>query len=497
MWYRDGRLKVMRNIDEMLNKIGENKEISEGGNNIMTREEKERILARTMEKIGKMEAESKGADDTKDRKVIKLWSGRLTKAVAATVGVALLVGGTAAATIKLNPAISNYFGISNTKQEQTAKDMTSVTEAKAKSNGVTMSVKQVLGDNTGFFAVLQAKGLKDSSDELDFRELSFKVDGVSNDKITYTTNVKMQGIDGNTTTFLVAVRYDEQNRNEADFSGKNVTLSLKDVGSYDRNLRFKLHQKGKWKLRWKLDIKEKSIVKKPDVKMTLLDSEVVWSRLKLTPMSVTVNFDVKKQGKEYFSQSEWEKYEGTDRIVVKFTDGRRIDSRFEDDINENWGSNIVMGFKEIIDMDKVESVSFNGHEIKLKENKNETLYKRFKTNANFTLDISSEVAKYIDIKEENNKTNSDIHCKQDIVTFVGNKEGIKQSLFTIYRLKTDKVDLVGSDEGDPEMKLIGQRGDYVYAIKYSEPETEKAGEVFADIMNEQIPYLLAGFEYII
>ena len=156
-----------------------------------------------------------------------------------------------------------------------------------------------------------------------------------------------------------------------------------------------------------------------------------------------------------------------------------------------------MGVKEIIDMDRGESVSFNGHEIKLKENKNETSYKRFKTNANFTLDISSEVAKYIDIKEDNNKTNSDIHCKQDIVTFVGNKEGIKQSLFTIYRLKTDKVDLVGSDEGDPEMKLIGQRGGYVYAIKYSEPETEKAGEVFADIMNEQIPYLLAGFEYII
>ena len=480
----------------MLNQIGENKVIAEGGNDIMTREEKERILAKTMEKIGKMEAESKRTYDTKDNKVIKLWSGRLTKAVAATLGVALLVGGTAAATMKLNPAINNYFRISDAEQEETAKKMTSIAEAKAEDKGVTMSVKQVIGDNTGFFAVMEAKGLKENDDELNFRDLSFTVDGVSSDKLTYTTDVKMQGIDGNTTTFLVAVRYDEQNRNETDFSGKYVTLSLKDVGSYDKNLNFKMLQKGKWKLRWKLDIKEKSIVKKPEMAMKLFDSEVVWNRLKLTPMSVTVNFDVKKQGKKYFSQSEWEKYDGTDRIVVKFLDGRRIDSRFENDIQNNWGSNIVMGFKEIIDMDEVESISFNGHEVKLKNNKNEVSYKKYMTNANFSLDILSDIAKYINIEEEDNKTNSDLRCKQDIVSFIGNKEGIKQPLFTIYRLKTDKVDLVGSDEGDPDMKFIGQRGGYVYAIKYSEPETEKAGEVFADIMNEQIPYVLAGFEYI-
>ena len=57
LWRRDGRLKVMKNIDEMLNEIGENKEIKEGGN-MMTSEEKQRILTRTMEKIGRIEAES-------------------------------------------------------------------------------------------------------------------------------------------------------------------------------------------------------------------------------------------------------------------------------------------------------------------------------------------------------------------------------------------------------------------------------------------------------
>lgn len=486
----------MKNIDEMLNEIGENKEIIEGGNYIMTGEEKERVFTKTMEKIGKIEAESTGTDRKKEGKVIKIWSGRLTKAVAATVGIALLVGGTAAATLKLSPAISNYFGISNTNQEKTAREMTSVTEAEASCNGVTMAVKQVIGDNTGFFAVMQAKGLKGNYDKLDFRDLSFKVDGVPDDELSYTTDVKLHGIDGDITTFMIAVRYDEQKHGEAYFSGKNVTLILKDAGSYDRNLNFKALQKGVWRLNWQLEIKEKSIIKNPDISLKLFDSDIVWKKFKLTPMSITVDYDVKKQGSKHFLQSEWEKYDGSDRIVVKFLDGRRIDSRFEDDVNENWGSNTVMGFKEIIDIDKVESISFDGCEIKLKNNDKKVSYRKFSTHANFTLDVVKEIAKYIVVNEKDNKINPDLHCRQDVVTFIGKKDGIKQSLFTIYRLKTDNVGLVGSEDGDPEMKLIGQRGGYVYAIKYSEPESEKSAEVFADMMNDQLAYVLPGFEYI-
>lgn len=486
----------MKDIDEMLDKIGENIERKEGGC-MMTMEEKERILSKTMDKIGKMGAESMRTDKAKKNNVVGLWSRRLTKAVAATVGVALLVGGTAAATLKLSPQINNYFRIDNTKNEDIAKEMTSVIQAKKKDNGVTMYVDQVIGDSTGFFAVMEAKGLKESDNELDFRELKFKVAGVPDSELSYTTDVKMQGIDGNITKFLVAVKYDEQNRSDVDISGKKVTLCLKDAGSYDKNMNFKTLQKGTWKLQWKLDIKDKSIVKNPDVSMKLYDSDIVWEKLKLTPMSVTVNFDVKKQGKEHFSQSEWEKYDGTDRIVIKMLDGRRIDSRFEDDVNENWGSNIVMGFKEIIDIDKVESVSFGGHEIKFKDNKNEVSYKRFTTDQNFTLDIPEDIAKYIHIEEKTGKTNHEFKCKENTVTFVAKKAGAEQPLFTIYRLKTDKVDLVGSDDGDPDMKLIGQRGGYLYTLRYCEPNSEKSIRVFSDMMNGNLRYLLSGFEYIV
>ena len=80
----------MKNIDEMLNEIGENKEIKEGGN-MMTSEEKQRILTRTMEKIGRIEAESNIAAADGNIKV-KFMSRRFTRAAAAALGVTLLVG---------------------------------------------------------------------------------------------------------------------------------------------------------------------------------------------------------------------------------------------------------------------------------------------------------------------------------------------------------------------------------------------------------------------
>lgn len=178
--------------------------------------------------------------------------------------------------------------------------MTSVTEAKASCNGVTMAVKQVIGDNTGFFAVMQAKGIKGNYDKVDFRDLLFKVEGVPDDELSYTTDVKLQGIDGDITTFMIAVRYGEQKHDEAYLSGKNVTLILKDAGSYDRNLNFKELQNGVWKLKWKLEIKEKSIVKNTDVSLKLFDSDIVWKKFKLTPMSITVDYDVKNRAVHIF-----------------------------------------------------------------------------------------------------------------------------------------------------------------------------------------------------
>lgn len=58
-----------------------------------------------------------------------------------------------------------------------------------------------------------------------------------------------------------------------------------------------------------------------------------------------------------------------------------------------------MGFKKIIDIDKVESISFDGCEIKLRNNDKKVSYQKFSTHANFTLDAVKDIANYIVVKE--------------------------------------------------------------------------------------------------
>ena len=41
-----------------------------------------------------------------------------------------------------------------------------------------------------------------------------------------------------------------------------------------------------------------------------------------------------------------------------------------------------------------------------------------------------------------------------------------------------------------------KRGGCTYMIKYNEVKDKKAIETFSDIINNQLPYILAGFEYI-
>lgn len=495
----------MKNIDEMLNEIGENKEIKEGGN-MMTSEEKQRILTRTMEKIGRIEAESNIAAADGNIKV-KFMSRRFTRAAAAALGVTLLVGGTAAATLKLNPAISSYFGINGGTQEKQAAEMVSDAQATAKSGDVEVSMGQIMADESGFYAVIDVKGLKKSSEKLFFNNYDFSVKNHKIDEGGINLGVCKNWFEGDTAKFLISVSYDDDWKKGESLSGKEVTFTLKDIGyyDYDNDCEFITICKGEWKLKWKLEVNIKSIVKNINVPMNLNCSDVVWNKFELTPLSLTTYFKIEKYREFEGTKEEYERQvEGKDRLVVKYLDGRKIDSRFVGDgaeqdyhVLESNGY-YKIDFKEIVDLDKVESVSFNGHEFILKENKNEPSYKRFTTNANFTLDVLSDTAKYLKTEEKDGAYNKDIGCRQDMVTFYGEKDGIKQELFTIYRLHT--TDLTQIEDNMAGMERVGfsdcKRGGCTYMIKYNEVKDKKAIETFSDIINNQLPYILAGFEYI-
>ena len=181
-------------------------------------------------------------------------SRRFTRAAVAALGVTLLVGGTAAATLKLNPAISSYFGINGGTQEKQAAEMVSDAQATAKSGDVEVSMGQVMADESGFYAVIDVKGLKKSSEKLFFNNYDFSVKNHKIDEGGINLGVCKNWFEGDTAKFLISVSYDDDWKKGESLSGKEVTFTLKDIGyyDYDNDCEFITICKGEWKLKWKL-----------------------------------------------------------------------------------------------------------------------------------------------------------------------------------------------------------------------------------------------------
>ena len=462
----------------------------------MTKDEKERILARTLEKIEQLE-ETTPTEDKKNN-ITKIWVARGSRAIAASIAAFLILGGTAFAAITLNPSIRNYFGIENEKQKKLAAELTSSQSTNATAHGVQTKITQIIADSTGFVAAMQVKGLPEDAYNYTFENIDFNIEGISPEDMTYYTDMTAGGIDDGIASFNIVVKYNISMDALPDLEGKKATLSLRNLGKQEGDITtFKVTTKGTWKMNWRLSIKDHTLTNTVNKDMTLMGSDICWKNYELSPLSIKINFDVTKQGPEHLSGSEWEKYDGTDRIVIQLTDGRRIDSRFSDDVQINWGDNYVLSFKEIIDPQDVAAVSFGGQTITLKDLDKEIEYTRFTSKVgNFTLELPKDFATYLTMEETKTVKNKELSCKEDVISFEANKDGVKKSLFTIHRLYTDKVEKIGSDEGDPFMKLIGQRDNSLYAIKFCELTSEEELNAYADLLNQYDSSILPGFEYI-
>ncbi len=73
------------------------------------------------------------------------------------------------------------------------------------------------------------------------------------------------------------------------------------------------------------------------------------------------------------SFKEWNKLEKTQRVVVQFADGTREDSRFCDDVNEEWGDEKTsgyrrIGFRKVIEPKDIVSVTFGDQTVVLNPN---------------------------------------------------------------------------------------------------------------------------------
>ncbi len=490
----------MRDMDKMLEELVENKDRIEREDDHLTELEKKRIYNRTMQKIE--EEREKERLDTKKGKV-HFWRkySRLVTA-AAVAGAICLAGATAVAAFGIDQNIKNFFGIQDTSVEKKAEKLVSEVDKKSKSNGVEINLSQVISDNSRCYAVLKAKDIPDTPNELVFEKSEITVCGKDGKKYDYSLDEpKMGGIDGNTTTFAFQVRGVNENGNDVSLTGKKISIALKNVGYRKENGDFVLVVKGNWKLDWTVQNKAETNTVSVEKQIPLLDSEALWQNIVVSPLSVTVHYYITKQGSTHLSAAKWEKCEKSERLTVEFTDGTRLDSRFADDIDSDWGTKEKlgyksMGFSKIVDFDQIKSVTFGNQTIQMNQGVNVEKRSALISEAtNCSIALPDKICNMMSLEEHANAHNADLNCKEKYTIFWAKKNGVKMPFFTIHRLKgafsADDV-----EKKNPMMTYIGFHQGETYTIEYGEIQDEDQNKEFADILNQYISNVLPYFEYL-
>lgn len=487
----------MRDLENMLQGLGEKNKKAEQEEITMTDLEKKRIFAQTMTKI-----EQEKVNENRDKKN-RRWRTAGKAAAAVTAVVLVGIGGTkAAAALGLDDSIRNFFHIEAGVPSQKIEKMVSTPEASTTNNGVSVSTSQVIGDTTRFYAVLKVKNLPEKPEKYEFQTTELAVKGDDGATYDYTIDgPNMAGGDGKTTTFNVLVSGINKQGVDVNLNGKSVAFTLKNIGYRDAKGKFKVVKKGNWKLDWTFKTEADVTTKEVNKNISLLDAKATWKDIRISPLSVTVDFQITKSGKAHMSFKEWNKLEKTQRVVVQFADGTREDSRFCDDVNEEWGDEKTsgyrrIGFRKVIEPKDIVSVTFGDQTVVL--NPNVKLEQRTKLRskaANCTVALPQNVAKLITVKEKKNVKNADFKKKESYAMFMAKKNGVKMPFFTIHKIKGEYSPEQVEKKNDT-MTYIDSRDGDTYTIEYGEIMDEKQAKEFKDILNTYISNVLPYFEII-
>ena len=487
----------MKNIEDLLNELPQHHADIEGEETPLTEAEIQRIHQRTMQKI---QWETKA-----ESKVVKhpsFWRKYYKPlAAAAAACIVCMAGATAFAAFGFDDSIKNFFKIYDDQSQQTAEKLTTNVNATTEANGIKLDLTQTIGDQSGFYAVINASGVKDVPYTLWFQNADISITGKDGANYDYTADdINSSAVDNDITKFPLLVSGVNQEGEDVNMNGSHIALSLKNIGYRNEHGKFVTLQKGEWNLAWDYQTNVEPEQIKVDKKISLMDSKGLWTDLTISPLSLTAHYKITKQGKTHFTEKEWKKYEKSDRLMIQFTDGSRIDSRYEDIVTESWGDADTEGYKrigfhQIVDTKAIASITFGGRTITLHESRaNDKRVRLSSSTAKCYVELPESVASIVTLKEQKDVKNTDFGCSESTVTFVGKRGGAKMPLFTIHRLK-GSFSRSKMEDLNPMMTYIGSHNGYTYTIDYGECQTEAQIREFADIMNQYVSNILPFFEY--
>lgn len=465
----------MSKLDRMLEGMKDYEPDKKGVGEEMAESEKELLLKSVMEKIEaektNMEKENKDMN-RRDRKIRS--SMAKAAAVAGIIFITGSVGVVGATMFHLNDKFSSYFGQEEPKDVQIEDNLRKV-EVKTVNKGVTVKVDQVLGDDYGFYALFNVKGVKNPNRIIEpgFRDFEVNIKGIKEDTPISYDIIKVYDDSHDEFSFMLKV-------NSQNLTGREISFTLKDFGEKEDN-KFRTVVKGSWKLKWKLSYKNNAKEIKVNKSVDIYGGKYKWNSIKISPLSVAVSTTMVKQGVVH--QSDDPSVDLNDELYVDFADGTRLNKEYmdTDDIYMD-GSDVLMTFHSIKNYDDIVSVTYAGVTIPVNPEKRQSKKSYVNDKMKFSLQMSPELYDMVKVSKVKSYKDSYLKAKGQYVSFVGEKDGAKMTLFSIYRLKgmlsPDKVE-------ECNKTYLTYKDGYTYIMEYGEIVSEEQ-MVFVDILNNQI-----------
>lgn len=312
----------MNNIDEILENlaINQNKKIPE-----LSCFEKQRMLSRAMDKIN-------------PKKTMRQNKLRRTALICA-VCITFLTSVAAAGFFNIDKIFYKYLHGSDMNAEVSGEDVM----AQDTSNGITVTAKQIIGDDYGFYVIFDVTE-KDNNiiKEAAVDEAEVKINGA--EVYQCSDIITLQNESSN--TFMLHIMSAE------NLQGKEIAVHLKNTSKSKKN--DPLFYNAKWNLNWKIDYSNsaKSFdVSKPIV---IYGGNALWEGVSISPVSVTIRLADLRDVKMHCDNP-------GDTITLTMKDGTVFSSDGSKDTDMMQDTDfITMSFNKIIDISKVKSVSFAG-----------------------------------------------------------------------------------------------------------------------------------------
>lgn len=456
---------------------------------VMREEEKKELLHTVMDKIAMQKKQIENGTGknvrtiTQKRKKRGIMKKNHTKVAVAVIGI-LLAGGTITAgarAIYLNSHLADYFRIASPankkdadKLKDTTKNMVQNLNKTATSNGITLTAKQVIGDDYGCYLLLTVSGIKNKAAEDDllstpaFKNLNITIPGKDNLQIS---DLKCMGLENGVYNYILKIGCE-------NLEGSKITIHAKDFG-YQKK-KFTSVAKGNWKLQWNVSYSGKTKEYAVNKNINVYGGKAVWDTLSITPLSASISLTMKTKNKIEMSEAS-----ANDALYVDFANGKRLNTKYMDAENVyDDTTKISMSFPTITDIDTIVSVTFSGVTYPIHPEK--AVAKTTYTNKemNFSLQLSDELKQVITTPKTENYKDADFNAKGQRVNFIGKKDNTKMTLFTIFRIR-GMWSPEEADHKNPMAHYIAYQNGYTYFIQYGEIVEEAQNKAFANLLNKE------------